>query len=37
MGWCDDTFYPKYYNKLIKIDNKIKHEKLFRKITNMIY
>ena len=31
MGWCDDTLYPKYYNKLIKIDNTIKHEKLFRK------
>ena len=29
MGWCDDTD-SKYYNKLIKIPNKIKHEKLFR-------
>ena len=30
MGWCDDIK-SKKYNKLIKIDNKIKHEKLFRK------
>ena len=30
MGWCDDSL-SKKYNKLIKIDNKIKHEKLFRK------
>ena len=30
MGWCDDAD-SKYYNKLIKIPNKIKHEKLFRK------
>jgi L,D-peptidoglycan transpeptidase YkuD (ErfK/YbiS/YcfS/YnhG family) len=30
MGWCDDP-YHKNYNKLIKINNKIKHEKLFRK------
>jgi len=30
MGWCDDT-YNKNYNKLIKISNKIKHEKLYRK------
>ena len=30
MGWCND---PKsqYYNKEIKINNKTKHEKLFRK------
>ena len=31
MGWCDDIQYPKKYNKLIKINNKIKHEKLKRK------
>ena len=31
MGWCDDIRYPKKYNKLIKIDKKIKHEKLNRK------
>ena len=30
MGWCDDVNYPKYYNKLIKINNNIKHEKLYR-------
>jgi len=30
MGWCDDVKNKKYYNKLIKIDKKIKHEKLFR-------
>ena len=31
MGWCDDVSFPKKYNKLIKIDNKIRHEKLKRK------
>ena len=31
MGWCDDIFVPKKYNKIIKIDKKIKHEKLNRK------
>ena len=30
MGWCDDINHPKKYNHLIKIDNKIKHEKLRR-------
>ena len=30
MGWCDDVN-SKNYNKLIKINKKIKHEKLFRK------
>ena len=30
-GWCDDLNFPKKYNKLIKIRNHIKHEKLFRK------
>jgi L,D-peptidoglycan transpeptidase YkuD (ErfK/YbiS/YcfS/YnhG family) len=30
MGWCDDTRFPKKYNKLLKIKNKIKHEKLMR-------
>tara|TARA_Y100000389_G_scaffold137606_1_gene135210 strand:- start:178 stop:669 length:492 start_codon:yes stop_codon:yes gene_type:complete len=30
MGWCHDAN-SKKYNKLIKINNKIKHEKLFRK------
>ena len=30
MGWCDDPK-SKYYNKEIKINKKIKHEKLFKK------
>ena len=30
-GWCDDVNFPKKYNKLIKIPNHVKHEKLFRK------
>ena len=31
MGWCDDFKNKRKYNKLIKINKKIKHEKLFRK------
>ena len=31
MGWCDDINHPKKYNRLIKINNKIRHEKLKRK------
>jgi len=31
MGWSHDPRYPKYYNKLIIVNKKIKHEKLFRK------
>ena len=31
MGWCDDIHYPKKYNRLIKTNNKIKHEKLKRR------
>ena len=31
MGWCDDISFPKKYNKLIKIEKKIGHEKLKRK------
>jgi len=31
MGWCDDIKFPDKYNRLIKINNKIKHEKLARK------
>ena len=31
MGWCDDIENPKSYNKLIKINKSIKHEKLKRK------
>ena len=30
MAWCDDINYPKKYNKLITISNKIKHERLKR-------
>ncbi len=28
MGWCDDTT-SKHYNKIININKKLKHEKLF--------
>ena len=31
MGWCNDTRFPKKYNKLIKIEKNIRHEKLKRK------
>jgi L,D-peptidoglycan transpeptidase YkuD (ErfK/YbiS/YcfS/YnhG family) len=31
MGWCDDLSYPRKYNQLIKINNKVRHEKLKRK------
>ena len=31
MGWCDDQNFEKKYNRLIKINKKIKHEKLKRK------
>ena len=31
MGWCNDINFPKKYNKLVKIEKKIKHEKLKRK------
>ena len=31
MGWCNDSSFPKKYNKLFKIQKKIKHEKLKRK------
>ena len=31
MGWCNDTKNLKKYNKLINIDQKTSHEKLFRK------
>jgi len=33
MGWCDDVK-SKKYNKLIRVHNKIKHEKIFRKDSN---
>jgi len=31
MGWCNDSRFPKKYNKLFKIKKKITHEKLKRK------
>jgi L,D-peptidoglycan transpeptidase YkuD (ErfK/YbiS/YcfS/YnhG family) len=31
MGWCNDARFPEMYNKLFKIQKKIKHEKLERK------
>jgi len=31
LGWCDDIRFPKKYNKPLKIEKKIKHEKLRRK------
>ena len=31
MGWCDDVKNKKFYNKLIKVNRNIRHEKLFRK------
>ena len=31
MGWCDDEKNKKNYNKLIKVKNNIKCEKLYRK------
>ena len=31
MGWCNDISFPGKYNKLIKIEKKIRHEKLKRK------
>lgn len=30
MGWCDDVNFPRKYNKRIKINKKVHHEKLFR-------
>ena len=30
MGWCDDVYFPKKYNRLFKIKKGIKHEKLKR-------
>jgi len=31
MGWCNDTSFPKKYNKLFKIQKNIGHEKLKRR------
>ena len=33
MGWCDDIN-SKFYNKLIKLNKNIKHEKLYQKSNN---
>ena len=30
MGWCDDTK-SDYYNKQVRVNKKISHEKLYRK------
>ena len=30
MGWCNDIKVKKKYNKLIKINKNISHEKMFR-------
>jgi len=30
MGWCNDKNYPRKYNQLINVSDKIGHEKLFR-------
>ena len=30
MGWCEDLNKPKFYNKLIRSNYEIKHEKLYR-------
>ena len=31
LGWCDDLNFPMKYNKLIKVNNDVNHEKLLRK------
>jgi len=31
LGWCDDPTNKKKYNKLIKINKNVRHEKLYRK------
>ena len=31
MGWCNDVKNKKFYNKLIKVNRNISHEKLFRR------
>ena len=36
MGWCDDPK-SKYYNKEIKINDKLSHEKLFKKNNSYNY
>ena len=34
MGWCNDLNNPQKYNKIIKRNKKIKHEKIFRSDSN---
>ena len=36
MGWCNDVT-NKFYNKEIKVNKKIRHEKLFRKDNSYDY
>jgi len=31
MVWCNDVLFPQKYNKLLKINKKVKHERLKRK------
>ena len=31
MGWCNDVKNTNFYNKLIKVNKKLRHEKLYRK------
>ena len=31
MGWCDDTKFKEKYNKLIKVNKELRHEKLKRR------
>ncbi len=31
LGWCNDIRFPRKYNKLFKIEKRVKHEKLKRK------
>ena len=31
MGWCNDIRFPRKYNKLFKIEKRVKHERLKRK------
>ena len=31
LGWCDDINFSSHYNKPIKVNNKMRHEKLYRK------
>ena len=31
MGWCDDIKSKKKYNKMINVNNKLRHEKLYRR------